>query len=130
MKQQNGAITLCLCPTSQLWQCFEPARLNQVLIRPVHRGSTVSSIPSKLTCTQLINVCLGYHSLNLDSELSYLTIFSHYTYFKLLFQTTPVGDIFQQQIMKYPRICQMYLVLQMTFLLQDMMKMARTIIQC
>ena len=46
--------------------CLDPARLNQVLIRPVCRGPTVNDIFPKLNnvkCLYLIDVSSGYHNL-------------------------------------------------------------------
>ena len=59
--------------------CLYPARLNQVLIRPVHRGLTLNDILPKLNSVQymtIINASSGYHNLKLDKQLSYLTTFS------------------------------------------------------
>ena len=33
----------------KVWPCLDPSRLNQVLIRPVHRGLTINDILHKLT---------------------------------------------------------------------------------
>ena len=36
-------------PDGKVWLCLDPARQNQVLIRPVQRGSTTNDIFPKLT---------------------------------------------------------------------------------
>ena len=102
--------------------CLDPARLNQALIRPVHRGLTLIDILLKLNNAQYISIIdagLGYHNLNLDEKSSYLTTFAcylgRYRYKRLLFGTAPAGDMFQRKIDKYLKIYQMYLSLQITF---------------
>ena len=65
----NGKVRLCL----------DPARLNQALIRPVLRGSTLNDILPKLDNLQymsIIDMSLGYHNLKLDEKASYLTTFT------------------------------------------------------
>ena len=65
----NGKVRLCL----------DPARLNQVLIRPVHRGPTLNDILPKLNNVQYMSISdasSGYHNLKLDKQSSYLTTFS------------------------------------------------------
>ena len=55
----NGKVRLCL----------DPARLNQAIIRPVHRGPTLNDILPKLNNVQymsIINASSGYHYLKLD----------------------------------------------------------------
>ena len=72
-----GVSTLCV-GTPGKWSvcfCLDPARLNQALVRPVHRSPTVNAISPKLSNTRhlsLIDVGLGYYNLNLDK--------SHHTY--------------------------------------------------
>ena len=64
----NGRVRLCL----------NPARLNQALIRPLHRGPTLNNILPKLNNVQymsIINASSGYHNLKLDKQSSYLTTF-------------------------------------------------------
>ena len=54
-------------------------RLNQILIRLVHRGPTLNEILQKLSNAQylsLIDVSSGYHNLKLDKRSSYLTTFA------------------------------------------------------
>ena len=58
----NGKVRLCL----------DPARLNQALIRPVHRGPTLNDILPKLNNVQymsIINTSSGYHNLKLDKQI-------------------------------------------------------------
>ena len=62
----NGKVRLCL----------DPARLNQVLIRPVHSGPTLNYIFPKLNNIKylsLIDMSSGFHNLRLDDRPSYLT---------------------------------------------------------
>ena len=57
MSKPNGKARLCL----------ELVRLNQALIRPVHRGPTLNDIFPKLINVKylsLIDVSSGYHNLN------------------------------------------------------------------
>ena len=84
-----------------VWPYLNAARLNQVLIRPVQRGSTINDILHRLICTKyftLIDDSLGYYNLTLDNK-SYLTSCPHqcdrYRYTTLLFGTGLVGQIFQ-----------------------------------
>ena len=65
----NGSIHLCLDPT----------RLNHALIRPVQRGQTITDLfkkTYKCMFPTLIDANSGYHNLNLDKNVSYLTNFA------------------------------------------------------
>ena len=65
----NGKVRLCL----------DPARLNQALIRPIHRGPMLNDILPRLNNVQymsIIDASLGYHNLKLDEKSSYLTMFA------------------------------------------------------
>ena len=91
----NGKVRLCL----------DPARLNQALIRPVHREPTLNNILLKLNNAQYLSLndaSSGYHSLKLDENSSYLTAFAcqfcRYRYERLLFGAAPAGDMFQRKI--------------------------------
>ena len=54
-------------PNGTEYLCLDPARLNQVLIRPVHRGPTINDILPKLTNVHYMIICsAGYHNLKLD----------------------------------------------------------------
>ena len=95
--------------------CLEPTRLNQAIIRPVHRGPTLNDIFAKLNNVKylsLIHASSGYHNLNLDERSSYLTIFTcqfgRYSY-------TLKEDMFQHQIDRIFKNYLMYLALQMTY---------------
>ena len=58
---------------------LDPAQLNQLLIRPVHRGPALNDILPKLNNAKylsLIDMSSGYHNLKLDEKSSYLTIFT------------------------------------------------------
>ena len=64
----NGKVRLCL----------DPAQLNQMLIRSVHRGPMLNNILPKLNKVQylaLIDASSGYHNLWLDEMSSYLMTF-------------------------------------------------------
>ena len=63
-------------PNGKVRLCLDPARLNQVLIRPVHRGPTLNDILPKLNNVKylsLTDASSGYHNLKLDARSSYLT---------------------------------------------------------
>ena len=65
----NGKVRLCL----------DPVRLNQALIRPVHRGPTLNNLLPRLNNVQymlIIDMTLGYHNLKLDKKSSYVTTFT------------------------------------------------------
>ena len=65
----NGKVRLCL----------DPARLNQALIRPVHRGPMLNNILPQLNNVKymsIIDASLGYHNLKLDEKSLYLTMFT------------------------------------------------------
>ena len=85
--------------------CLDPARLNQVLIRPVHRRPTFNDIFPKLNNVKylsLTDVSSGYHNLKLDDRSSYLTTFAcqfgRYRYKRLPFGAAPAGDMLQHKI--------------------------------
>ena len=82
--------------------CLDPARLNQALIRPIHRGPTLNNILLKLNNVQymsIIDASSGYHNLKLYENFSYLTMFLcpyvWYQYKHLPFRAVPAGDMFQ-----------------------------------
>ena len=84
---------------------LDPAWLNQALIRPIHRGLTLNDILPRLNNVKymsIINVSSGYHNLQLDTQLSYLTtfecLFGRYRYKCLPFGTAPAGNMFQCKI--------------------------------
>ena len=100
--------------------CLDPAWLNQVLIRPVHRGPTLKDILPKLINTRYlscIHVSSGYHNLKLDEKLSYLMTFTchfgSYRYKRLLLGAVLAGDMFQRKMMEYLKNYLMYSVLLM-----------------
>ena len=65
----NGKVTLCL----------DPVRLNETLIRPVHRCPTLNDILPRLKNVKymsIIDTSSGYHNLKLDEKSSYLTTFA------------------------------------------------------
>ena len=84
----NGKVRLCL----------DPARLNQGLLRAIHRGHTLNDILPKYNNVRYSR----YHNLKLDDKSSYLTTFvcqfGRYRYKHLLFRAAPVGGMFQHKI--------------------------------
>ena len=85
--------------------CLDPVRLNQALIRPVHRGPTLNDILPKLNNVKymsIIDASPWYHNLKLDEKSSYLTTFAcpfgRYRYKQLLFGAAPVGNMLQCKI--------------------------------
>ena len=99
-------------------------RLNQTLIRPVHRGTTHNDIFLKLNNVKylsLIDVSSGYHNLKLDDRSSYLSTFAcqfgRYRYKRLPLGAVPAGDMYQCKIDEIFKDLPNVFVLQMTFLL-------------
>ena len=89
-------------PNSIVRMCLDPARLNQVHIKPIHKGPTLNDIFPKLNNVKnlsLIDVSSGYHNLKLDQRSSYLTTFAcqfgRYRCKRLLFGEALAGDMFQ-----------------------------------
>ena len=98
MPKANGTVRLCL----------DPAWLNQLLTRTVHRGPTLNDILPKLNNTKFISVIdasSGYHNLRLDKRSSYLMIFTcqfgRCRYKQYPFGVAPAGDMFQRKIDKF-----------------------------
>ena len=97
MPKANGIVLLCVVP----------ARLNQAIIRHVHRDLTVNDILSRLTCLQyltLINTHWGYDNLKLDQKFIILTSFTcqfgRYRYARLPFDAAAARDMFQHKMDK------------------------------
>ena len=91
----NGKVRLCL----------DPARIDQALIRPVHRGPMLNDIlpkPNNVQYTSIIDMSSGYHNLKLDEKSSYLTTFAcpfgWYQDKCLPFRAAPVSNMFQHKI--------------------------------
>ena len=64
----NGKVRLCL----------DPARLNHVLIRCIHRGPKLNDISPGLNNVKYMSIIdnrSGYHNLKLDKMSLYLTTF-------------------------------------------------------
>ena len=109
----NGKVRLCL----------DPARLNQALIIPVHRGPTLNNILPRLNNVKymsIIDASSGYHNLKLDEKSSYLTTFvcpfGRYWYKQLPLRAVPVGDMFQCKMDEiFSDMPNVFLALQMTF---------------
>ena len=77
-------------------------QLNQVLIRPIHKGPTLNDILPRLNNMQymsIIDASSDYHNLRLDMQSSYLTtfacLFGRYQYKCLPFGVAPADDMFQ-----------------------------------
>ena len=83
-RHQNGAsVVLVLKSNGKVQLCLDPASLNKVLIRPVHRGLTLNNILQRLTGIRylmLIDASLSYHNLKL-CHTSFRTI--------MLFDSSP-----------------------------------------
>ena len=103
-KMVQWCISFVLAPKAdgKVRLCLDPAWLNQTLIRPIHRGLTLNDILSRLKNVKYISISdvgLGYHNLQLDTQLSYLTLFiclfGRYRYKHLPFGAAPVGNMFQ-----------------------------------
>ena len=103
-------------PYGKLRLCLDPVRLNQALIRLVHRRPTLNDIFPKLNNAKylsLIDASSGYYNLKLDEWLSYFTTpaweFGWYRYKRLPFEAAPTGDLFQRKINEIfkslPNIC-------------------------
>ena len=56
---------------SKVRLCLDLARLNQALIRPIHRGLTLNDILPRLNNVKyrsIIDLSLEYHNLQLDTK--------------------------------------------------------------
>ena len=98
-----------------------PSMANQTLIRPMHRGPTPNNILLRLNNVKYmstIDVSSGFHNLQLDTQSSYLTMFTclfgRYRCKCLPFGAAPVGNMFQCKIDEIFNDMQMSLALQMT----------------
>ena len=87
--------------------CLDPARLNKVFIRPVHRASTLNDILPRLAgvkCITVIGASSGIYNLTLHEASSYSATFScsfgRYRYIWLSFEVAQVGDMLQKKIDK------------------------------
>ena len=98
--------SIVLVPKSnfKVMLCLDPARLNHTLIRPVHKGPTLTDILPKLNNAKYVSFvdrCSGYHKLKLDEKSSYLTTFvcqfGRCRYKSLPFRAAPAGDMFQRK---------------------------------
>ena len=94
-------------PNGKVMFCLDPARLNQALIKPVHRGSTLSDVFPRLNYVQylsLVDASSGNHNLKLDERSSYFTTFAYqfgrYRYKRLPFGAASAGEMFQRKIDK------------------------------
>ena len=92
-------------PNGKVRLCVDPARLNQALIRLVHRRPMLNDIFPKLNNVQhlsLIDASSSYHNLTLDERSSFLTTFAcslgRYRYKRLPYGAVPTGDMFQRKI--------------------------------
>ena len=92
-------------PTGNMWMCTDPAILNHVTVRPIHRGETVSDVLSRLlgaTYFSLLDAISGFWNCELDKESSKLTTFAT-PYGRYRFKCLPFGlyctdDLFQAEI--------------------------------
>ena len=102
-----NSFVLVLKASRKVRLCLDPARLNQALIRPMHRGPTLNDILPKLNNAQYLSLkdgSSGYHNMKLDKKSSYLTMFAcqfgRYRYKRLTCWIAPAGDLFQRKIDK------------------------------
>ena len=91
-------------PNGKVRSCLDQARLDQVLIRSVHKEQTLNDVFLKLNNAQylsLIDVSSGYCNLKLDERSSHLTTFAYqfgkFGYKRLPSGATPEGDMFQRK---------------------------------
>ena len=105
MTEWCNSFVLVPKPNGRVRLCLDPARLNQVLIRPVHRRPTLNDIFPKLNNVKyfsLIDARSGYHNLKFDERSSYLTTFmcqfGRYRYKRLPFGAAVTGDMFHWKI--------------------------------
>ena len=80
MKQQSGVIAFVLVPkvNGKVRLCLALVRLNQELIRPIHRGPTLINILPKLNNVQYMSITdmsPGYHNWKLDEKIVTLNYF-------------------------------------------------------
>ena len=101
------AFVLIPKPNAKVRICLDLAKLNQVFIRPVHRGPTLTNIFPKLNnekCLSLTCTSSGCHNLKFDERSSYLTAFAcqfgRYRYKILPFGAAPADNMFQEKIEK------------------------------
>ena len=85
--------------------CIDPAKLNEAIIRPVHRGQTVSDILANLAGAKyfsLLDARSGFWNLKLDDKSSRLTtfacMFGRYRYLRLPFGLSCSSDLFQKKV--------------------------------
>ena len=96
---------LCASAQSKMIRlCLDPAWLNNMLIRLVHREPTINDILPKLNSAKylsLIDVSSGYHNVKLDERSSYLMMFKcwfgRYRYKRLPFGAASTGNMFQRK---------------------------------
>ena len=105
MVKWSNSFVLIPKANSKVRLCLDLVRLNQALVRPIHRGPMLNDILPKLNNVQymsIIDASSGYHNLQLDTKSSYLTTFTcpfgRYQYKCLLFGAVPKGDMFQHKI--------------------------------
>ena len=103
--ERCNSLIFILKPNGKVRLCLDPARLNQALIRPVHRGPTLIDIFPKLNNVKylsLTHVSSQCHNFKLDMRSSYLTTFvcqfGRYRYKRLPFGAAPTSDMFHHNI--------------------------------
>ena len=102
--QPNGTVCLCL----------DLVRLNQTLIRPIHRDPTLNDILPKWANVHYMTIndaSSGYCNLDLNKKSLYLSTFTfqfcRHQFTRLSFGLSPAGDLFhQKKSMKYSKIYQ------------------------
>lgn len=92
-------------PAGGVRLCLDPAKLNNSIVRPIHRSPTLQDIKPKLRGAKyfsILDLRSGYWNLKLDEDSSYLTTFStmygRYRYTRLPFGLNCAGDLFQKKM--------------------------------
>ena len=92
-------------PSGDMWMYIDPAKLNCVIVRPIHTSQTVSDVLSRLsgaTYFSLLDATSGFWNCELDKESSKLTTFAtpygRYRFKHLPFGLSCAGNLFQAEI--------------------------------
>ena len=119
MVEWCNSLVLAQKPNGKVRLCLDPARLNQVLLRPVHRGPTLNDIFPKLNNVKyllLTDVSSGHHNVKLDEGSSYLTTFLAGIDTKdCHLEQHPQVICFSTRLMTYSKLYLMYLAWWITY---------------
>ena len=101
-KMAKWCNSFVIVPNCMVDLSLNPRRLNQVLIRAVHRCATINDILPKLINAHYMTITdasSGYNNLKLSKKSLYLTTFScqfgRYRFTRLPFGVVPAGEMFQ-----------------------------------